>query len=665
MGMLQRCGLIRGIGASVESYFGGSRRRGCNRVRSCSGQVLLGLLFSCLAVLVCAAPAVAVTTITMDGTLGADITDGLVVDGEVYVVTGDHTVSATADGDAYALTLQNMARIWVEGPVEAYSANGSAYAVLAKKDTGLIMNPEASFVGLIKGEADGSHAPGLVIYSASNGAGIGVVGDWAMVGIYTNTVFSSATNAVVSEFELFDKSMACQKGARIQAGLLTTLSGSTLQLPAVGPAGQTLSVSHLTPSYSWQSYNATSTGVATINGNISIDPVDNYVGDSVVMSADSYVWGADSSIVSANPDFTVTADKVASGNLVVNMAYTPKSDATSLAMVSSMASVQSFAEVAQSRALGMLGVGNNMLSAENEQDREPVMVADASGNLAGLLDEPKEKPLWGIYVEPVHSFGHRAGSAQSEGYDSRMTGLEIGMDRRFGKHFLAGGFVGYGMGGIDFNGSNFYGQNSEDQYLYTAGLYGGYRTGDWIFTDTLSTTYAEHDMQRYASATSVANAHYFSWLTHNELLATYNWVPAENWIISPHGGINVTHIHQDAFTERNVTNGIHYNDLDKTFADATLGVRATRKWMVRGVSVEPYLGAGLIHSLGNGDVTVRQYLSTTSAQVTTQNDDDRFAPEAGITLRPDDDTSFTLGYTAEFGDTSQSQSIMGLLRWEF
>ncbi|WP_319582231.1 autotransporter outer membrane beta-barrel domain-containing protein, partial [uncultured Pseudodesulfovibrio sp.] len=293
------------------------------------------------------------------------------------------------------------------------------------------------------------------------------------------------------------------------------------------------------------------------------------------------------------------------------------------------------------------------------------MVADASSSMAGLLDGPVEKPLWGLYVEPVYSFGHRAGSATSEGYDSNMVGLEVGLDRKFGDQWLAGAFGGYGVGRIDFNGSNFYGHNNEDQKLYTFGLYGGYRIGDLILTDTLSTTYAEHNMERYAGVNQMARAHYFSWLTHNELLATYNWQPAEYWIISPHVGVNVTYVHQDEFTETEVGNAIHYDDLDKVFADALLGVRVTRQYMVLGIDVAPYVGAGLVHSLGNGDITVRQYIATTSARVTTDNDANRFAPEAGVTVRPNDRTSLTLAYSAEFGDTSQSQSILGLLRWQF
>ncbi|WP_319582262.1 autotransporter outer membrane beta-barrel domain-containing protein, partial [uncultured Pseudodesulfovibrio sp.] len=297
-----------------------------------------------------------------------------------------------------------------------------------------------------------------------------------------------------------------------------------------------------------------------------IDPVGGYEGLSTVMYADTYDWDADSVIASANPDFTVTADKVASGNLVVTTTYTPSSDASSLAMNASMASVQSFAEVAQSRTLTMLDSQNEMLTAENREG--PIMVADASSSMAGLLDGPVEKPLWGLYVEPVYSFGHRAGSATSEGYDSNMVGLEVGLDRKFGDQWLAGAFGGYGVGRIDFNGSNFYGHNNEDQKLYTFGLYGGYRIGDLILTDTLSTTYAEHNMERYAGVNQMARAHYFSWLTHNELLATYNWQPAEYWIISPHVGVNVTYVHQDEFTETEVGNAIHYDDLDKVFADA-------------------------------------------------------------------------------------------------
>jgi outer membrane autotransporter protein len=206
--------------------------------------------------------------------------------------------------------------------------------------------------------------------------------------------------------------------------------------------------------------------------------------------------------------------------------------------------------------------------------------------------------------------------------------------------------------------------DNEDQQLYTAGAYAGYRVGDWVLADTLCVTYADHEFERKASATDTATADYSSWLVTNELLAVYNWSPAENWLITPRAGVNVTHLHRPGFSETGTVNAVSYQTLDQAFGDGVLGVNVQRIFTKDDLLVIPYGGLGAIHSLWGNDITVRQYLPTTSAEVTTKNDDSRFTGELGMTFSTGC-TDVTVGYAGEYSESADSHSVFGQMRWEF
>ena len=171
--------------------------------------------------------------------------------------------------------------------------------------------------------------------------------------------------------------------------------------------------------------------------------------------------------------------------------------------------------MAQTRSL-------TLLADSGQGADEPIMVA-ANGTMAGLLDSHGREKQWGMFLQPIFSTASRDSDANSEGYDAVMAGMEVGIDRRLGDNWVLGAMVGIGTATIDFNGSTFVDNDSEDQALYTAGVYGGYRMDDWLLSDTLSVTYATHDSDRNAGLGQTAKADYDSWLTVNQMLAAYQW----------------------------------------------------------------------------------------------------------------------------------------------
>jgi outer membrane autotransporter barrel domain len=324
--------------------------------------------------------------------------------------------------------------------------------------------------------------------------------------------------------------------------------------------------------------------------------------------------------------------------------------------MSTLSAARTFSTVAQSRSLTLLA------DSGSENNRE-ILLASA-GSLEGLLS-PRLDPQWGLYLQPVHSTTARSSHGGGEGYNADLTGLELGLDRKIGRHWVLGVMAGMGAADIAFNGSSFVSNDTEEQTLYTLGAYAGYSLDDWLFTDTLSATYVDQSSKRNAGLSQTAAADYDSWLTRNQLLAVYRWTPFNRLEIAPRAGLDLTYLHRGGFAETGATNAVSYGDLDKVFADASLGLRATRSWTLdSGVEMSLYLGGDVVHSLGSGDITVRQYLPTASAQVTTKNDADRFNAECGLKFGQGP-ASFTLGYNGQFGNTTDSHAVFGMLRMEF
>ncbi len=568
------------------------------------------------------------------GTLnGGDADNAMLISG---------SVEATGGNGAYALYSDGAANVYVTGALKATASSGTAYAIKTGNSADKVtLGTGANLTGAVDlgGGTDklallGSGTTSSVFSNIENlEVGDGSTStDWIWGASSSASVFDSIN--VYSGAEL-----TTGRDVSLNTKSFTVASGGTLNIAAYGQSTAGVTVT-----------------TATIDGKLGVDPSSGSVGTtSQILSASTSL--STTGVVSNNPNFTVTrTDNDASGTVTVSTSFTPHDDESSLGTVASLTSAQAFSSVAQSRNLSML--------AESGQDSDKEILVASSGSLAGLLSPRKPESSWGMYLQPVFSQVSRNGNSENEGYDSYMGGLELGVDRKFGENLVLGFMGGIGIGQIDFSGSDFVSGDSESQYLYVAGLYGGYKLKDWTFSDTLSTTYATHESSRNAGLSQTAKGDYDSILTSNQFTAIYHWSPAKDWEVAPRIGLNITHLHREGFSETDATNAVSYDDLDKTFADGSLGVRVKYDILIKETLVTPYAGFGVVHSIGNNDITVLQYLPTTSAQVTTENDSNRVTPEFGVTFGQGN-TSFTLSYAGEYGETTESNSIFGVLRMDF
>ena len=584
------------------------------------------------------------STIANTGTIsasGANAAEGVYVDFD-STLTNSGLISATSTtSDAYGVrfdvvsfgssgTLTNTGSISAHGATNSYAVFASDYATV-NLDTG---------TRILSGSVYSDDSTSNLNIRSDSDLGFTLGGNWDTITNSGSGLWSlnGATSATAFDLNLNSGSKTIMEtGSRLTATTLNLNSGASLDFE--------------------KNSLMTVTGTATLNGAISVDASANNLGSGTYLTAGTLNTGADYSAVASNPNFSVnvTTTTGAGGSVSVSTAFAPQDDATSLAASTVLSSSQAFAGVAQARNIGLL-------ADRSDEDRE--IVVASVGSLDGLLNTRKEETPWGVYLQPVYSFGSRNGSASSKGYTFDMYGLEAGLDLRIGDDGVVGVMAGYGASHMDFTGSSWVSDDNEDQLLYTAGAYAGYRAGDWTFADTLSVAYADHESERKASATDIATANYTSWLTNNEFLALYHWSPSENWLITPRAGLNVTYLHRPGFSESGSVNALTYQTLNQFFSEGLVGVNVQRTFVKDELTVTPYMGLGAVHSLTGSDITVKQYLSTTSAEVTTKNDDSRFTGELGMAFNTVG-TTVTLGYTGEYSKSSDSHSVFGQLRREF
>ncbi len=570
------------------------------------------------------------------------------------VVYGVYLAGASA-ADTATFTNSGVISVLTD---DAYT--GAAYAIYAAGYADIVLAPGSSITGAVGSASNTS--------SLTNNAAdldFALLGTWGTVtqsgtGIWT---LGDGTSATMGALNINAGTLKLAEGASATTASLSVASQATLGLTAAGQTTAQLTVT------------GTDASAVNIAGAINVYGTASGVGATSVL-LDASASGADLSTVTinnANPNFSTLANiDTTGGTLSVTSTYAPTTDESSQGLQGSLVAAQGFTSVATSRSMNLLtGVlGASASSAADGslfgelQQGKPVLLASA-GDTAGLFKAPSAEPSWALYLEPVFGKGHRD-VVNGQGYNSDFVGMEFGADRFIDRNLLIGVTGGIGTVDINFTGDHFYSQDSEQQTLYILGAYAGYKWGNFCFTDLLSDTYVKHSSIRHADATDYATGTYDSNILSNELIAAYTWDMTPTWSLLPHVGYKTSWLTREAFSETNSANAIQYDAYEKTFHEASLGVRATGHFSVQDHTVEPYVGIGMTQSLTDNDMTMRQNLvgTTTSASVTTSSDDTHATAEMGVSLAKGP-FSLTFGYENLSSENDVNHSFSALLRWQF
>jgi hypothetical protein len=547
-------------------------------------------------------------------------------------------LSATAygPGDARAASLSSGASLYNTGTLQATAlGGGTAYAVYAESGDVHLQTGTQILGGQVYGTA-GSTA---LFLDGQGTVDFDVTGTWGTLSKTDSGTWTVSTPiaATIGTLNVTGGELDLVGGIANPVTDINLSSGAILSLPT--------------------SSGLTATGTAALDGTLYIDASAANLGTTTtVLTAGTLTTGAGYTATGINPDFTVNVNtNPGAGTVTATTTFTPADDNAALGATATLASARAFADVAGTRGLTLL--------AEAEGD-EQILVA-SNGPTSGLLDSRSDEKPWSVYLQPVVTALSRDREGRAAGYDAMLIGFEGGADRVFGDDLVLGAMAGYGTVDLSFTDNPYGTGDDEDQYLYTLGVYGGYRMGDWKFTDTLTATYTDHDSRRAAGLGQTAEADYDSWLVSNQFLAVYDWRPVEHWIIAPRAGFNLSWLYRGGFKESGAVNAVAYDALNEVITEAVLGVRATHDaFDVQGVDLTPYVGAGLVRTLSGADFTVRQRLASASADVTTETGENRLTAETGMTLTKGD-MAFTLGYAGAYDEYMNKHSFSGTLRWTF
>ena len=568
------------------------------------------------------------------------------------------TVKATGATGAYALYAEDAVNVLVTGTLGATTTNGTAYAIKTGNSADSVtLGTGARLTGVVDLGA-GTDTLTLV-GTGTTSTLFSNIENLAVGGGNTPTDWTWGTSSSSSSFDCVDiysgANLTISSGARLNTGSLAVASGGRLSPTAAGQ----------------------STASIVASGNVTLAPGSsvNVVGTAAGVGKTSQLISAGSltnnaAVSVANPNYSLTSVTTTPTSLSATLAYTPQADQGSMAIASTKAATDSFAGVATARAESIMLFADADTSAKQPKQ---VMLADASGTYALLA--ARGEPQWSMFALPVFSNTSRSAGSTGEGYDATTSGFTIGVDRFITRNLLAGLMVGVARTDVSFNGKAWYDDDSAQQDEILAGAYAGYHLDAWKFMDTLSYGSVQNDTIRRASETGFATADYQSHVARNEADALYSCelgdVVGGDWEIIPKLGLVTTYFHRGAYGEDADENAVSYDDFSKVFWEGRLSTRLSGHFTLAGenegeapLQVAPYVGVGVNHALADNDITMRQYISTTSAEVTMVEDDTSLEHEIGVVLSHGA-LALTLGYTGNESEHERSNTLSGMLHVMF
>jgi hypothetical protein len=270
----------------------------------------------------------------------------------------------------------------------------------------------------------------------------------------------------------------------------------------------------------------------------------------------------------------------------------------------------------------------------------------------------------GAYIIPYYT---NVKDHSSLGYSSNIFGVAAGYDRRFGDYQL-GVHAGYARAKTDFSGTEYPSGTEETQNVFSMGLQGMGRWGDWTLRADATGFYSWHS---YNGLTGLnfegTEAADFNSYGSAETLALGHLIRVGNHVFLPEIGLSHTWIKQEGFST-NATAGTwntDYSSIDYNRLDGLLTV----KWLTRLVSnhytILPSVTVGGRYRLTGDKISVNQTV-TGSSPVVVAYDDDRAAATTAIGLAVRKGAvSAELAYSGEYSTDTILHGVWLKLNYAF
>jgi len=269
-----------------------------------------------------------------------------------------------------------------------------------------------------------------------------------------------------------------------------------------------------------------------------------------------------------------------------------------------------------------------------------------------------------VWQRGFGAWGHASG-----GDASRLTrsigGVLFGADTRVFDNWRVGMLAGYDHSSFDIDGLSSSG-SSDDYHL---GVYGGTQWGKlglrlgasytWSNLDTgrsiALADYADHLSARYDAGT----AQVFSELGYRMQTGPV--------MLEPFARLAYVNLHIDGYNEQGNAAALSGDSENANMAFSTLGVRASSGFAVGKLDLTADGSLGWRHVYGNPRATVTQAFAGGApfSIVGVPLARDGVVLEAGIGTAVLRNLSLGVYYTAQFGNDSSEQGVMGNLTWHF
>jgi len=224
------------------------------------------------------------------------------------------------------------------------------------------------------------------------------------------------------------------------------------------------------------------------------------------------------------------------------------------------------------------------------------------------LSQPEAPPRWGSWLDGYGAWGDLEGDSNSADLDYTVGGLTLGLDYRFGDHWLLGGAAGWGRTNLDLDGRDAEGKSD----TYHGVLYAGYASP--LLHVAVSGRYGRTKMEterpiEYVTLSQAAEGDFGGNGFGARFEAALNLLRLSGIDFQPFVGFDWERIQRDAFDETgSAAYNMHVSDeeFDSQLLEAGLRLRS-RVDIGDGGWMYPELELGYRHEFGDLDRRVRSF----------------------------------------------------------
>jgi len=299
----------------------------------------------------------------------------------------------------------------------------------------------------------------------------------------------------------------------------------------------------------------------------------------------------------------------------------------------------------------------------------PVRLAYNGNLVPGLLDQGDgASHVTGLWLRAFGQEGEHDATGGMEGFDFDVSGITIGLDRRFADRYTLGVSLAAARSNVDVRHDVSHG-DIDSRFL---SLYGSYFHDRFYVNGTLSLGHNDYDTHRNmvvgATTTPLTSSHKGDITAATIGLGRY--YAMGHWWAEPFGHLQYTSLDEDGFTEHGSGAGLNVQGRTTESLVSTVGARLSR--MIdngNGGSWTPEASLALLHDFAiDNQVINASYVDAPDATFSIRDesaDRNGAALGLGIGYRTQDGFSSTLKYNGEFRDHREVHGISGEVRWEF